>query len=85
MKPEQIKEFSSIISDIGKNPDRLAKGWFSEGGKEGRRAVNFHIKGPNVVVATRKGDFITILRDGIANRNVRDSLNRCVPDRELRD
>jgi RHS repeat-associated protein len=74
LKSGQIKEFSSIIGNIGRNPDRLVKGWFSGGGETGRRAVNFHIKGNDVVVASRKGEFVTALRNGIDNPNVQKAL-----------
>ncbi|MFA6113946.1 MAG: hypothetical protein WC729_08130 [Sphingomonas sp.] len=68
--------FKGIVESIGSRPDAVVNGTFSGGGPGGRIAAQFRIKGADVVVTSRKGDFITILKDGIKNPNVRNAISK---------
>ena len=66
---------TDLIQDIGKSPDKVVAGsWrgLGEGGKVG--AAEFRIKGSDVVVTKPKGEFVTILKDGVDNKFVRSAL-----------
>jgi RHS repeat-associated protein len=68
------ERFRAIVEGIASDPDRVVGGYFSGGGESGRRAVNFIIKGDDVVVTSRKGEFVTALKGGISNPNVQQAL-----------
>jgi RHS repeat-associated protein len=66
---------TKLINEIGRNPAQVASGvWrgLGEGGKVG--PAEFRIKGADVVVTTPKGDFVTILKDGINNKFVQAAI-----------
>lgn len=68
-----VDRFREIVTNIGTRPDRVTNGSFlGEGGK--RFAAQFRIKGNDVVVSKRNGDFVTILKDGINNPSVQQSM-----------
>jgi RHS repeat-associated protein len=65
-----------LINDIGRNPTQVVSGlWrgLGEGGKIGQ--AEFRIKGSDVVVTTPKGEFVTILKNGIENKFVQAAIN----------
>ena len=70
-----------IIDNIVKNPDEVVKGkWRGQGEvlPNGNRAdgpVDFIIKGNDVVVA-KKGEFITVLKDGVNNARVKEARGK---------
>lgn len=72
--PEDREKFQRIIDDIMDNAtERLTgewRGWSDE--------VIFHIKGKDVVITDKAGDFITILKGGIHNARVKNARNRKV-------
>jgi RHS repeat-associated protein len=70
----QIQRFRGIVERIGTRPDRVVNGMFSGGGEAGRRAVQFRILGNDVVVTSRTGEFVTILKDGRNNGWVQQAL-----------
>jgi hypothetical protein len=58
-----------LIEEIRTSPDRVIEGAF-----RGQGAVQFFIKGEDVVVTTLTDDFVTILKGGINNPSVRRAL-----------
>lgn len=65
----------SLIENIGKNPDKVVRGTFAGQGPAGTRgAVQFRIKGEDVVVTKPNGTFVTILRNGTSNPSVQQAL-----------
>ncbi|HET9639516.1 MAG TPA: RHS repeat-associated core domain-containing protein, partial [Allosphingosinicella sp.] len=68
--------FRGLINSIVKGADRVATGTFRGQGPGGTRGVvQFFVKGRDVVVA-RKGEFVTILKNGITNPSVQQALRR---------
>lgn len=71
---EDREEFQHIIDDIMENAtERVTgdwRGWSNE--------VTFHIKGDDVVITDKAGDFITILKGGIHNARVKNARKRKV-------
>jgi filamentous hemagglutinin len=61
------------IHEIFNHPDEIRDGTFSgqgnvlPSGSHARGAVWFYAKGQDVVVTDKLGNFVTILKDGIAN------------------
>jgi filamentous hemagglutinin len=67
--------FKDKIEDIATNPDRVVNGTFAGQGENGGRGpVQFRIKGRDVVITTRKGAFVSILKDGINSTSVRQAI-----------
>ncbi|HEX5304786.1 MAG TPA: hypothetical protein VFW82_01730 [Dyella sp.] len=67
---------TKLINDIGSNPSQVVSGsWRGLGEGGGIGSAEFRIKGANVVVTTVKGEFVTILKDGINNSFVRSALD----------
>jgi RHS repeat-associated protein len=76
-----VERFREIVTRIGTRPDRVVNGTFS-GGEGGRRAVQFRIQGSDVVVTSRAGEFVTVLKNGINNTNVQRALRSvCINSR----
>ena len=64
-----------IINEIGTNPEKIVNGTFAGQGADGARgAVQFRIKGTDVVVTKLDGTFVTILQNGINNSSVKSAL-----------
>ncbi len=69
--------FRAIIETIGRRPDRVVNGIFPGRGPRGAFGpVQFRIRGRDVVVTTRRGEFITIMRNGASHNQVRQALRR---------
>lgn len=74
--------FRDIITNIVSNADRSVAGTFAGQGANGARgAVQFFIKAKDVVVTTPKGEFVTILKDGITNTSVQNALKAATRSR----
>jgi RHS repeat-associated protein len=70
-------KFKGMVESIATKPDRVVNGTFRGQGPDGGRGpVQFRIKGPDVVMTTRKGEFISILKNGITNSSVRQALKQ---------
>ena len=66
-KEEDRIKFGQITSDIYNNPDEIRRGkWRGQQGD-----VSFYIKGNDVVVVNSGGEYITTLKDGVNNANVK--------------
>jgi filamentous hemagglutinin len=66
-----------IVNDIGSNPDKVVAGKFAgqgAGSGASRGDVFFRIKGNDVVVTKLDGGFVTILKDGVYNKSVKNAL-----------
>ncbi|MGK3144345.1 VENN motif pre-toxin domain-containing protein [Pantoea sp. C2G6] len=66
-----------IINDIGSHPDKVIAGKFAGQGTgvgASRGDVFFRIKGSDVIVTKPDGSFVTILKDGINNTSVKNTL-----------
>ncbi|EPJ6627310.1 hypothetical protein KAE42_003564, partial [Acinetobacter baumannii] len=64
------------IENIARHPDKVVRGTFAgQGPMNTRGAVQFRIKGQDVVVTKPDGTFVTILRNGINNPSVKQALN----------
>ncbi len=69
------KTLEDTINDIVKNPDAAYEGTFLGQGSGGLRGdVNFYAKGNDVVVTTPSGSFVTIMKDGMNNTSVVNSI-----------
>jgi RHS repeat-associated protein len=71
---EGVERFKSIVTDIGTRPDRVVNGTFR--GQGGRVAAQFRIKGSDVVVTSRRGEFVTVLKNGINSTSVQNALKQ---------
>jgi filamentous hemagglutinin len=73
--PADRARMIDMINEIGGNPERSIRGSFRGQGLGGTRGpVEFRLKGNDVVVTTPDGNFVTILKDGINNPSVIDTL-----------
>ncbi len=73
--PADKRLFESMVDDIANNYDMALPGQFAgQGLGGGHGAVLFRIKGNHVVITKPDGEFVSILRDGISNRNVQKAL-----------
>jgi RHS repeat-associated protein len=69
--------FRGLINSIVKGAERVATGTFLGQGPGGSRGpVVFFVRGRDVVVTNRKGEFVTILKNGITNSSVQQALRR---------
>jgi len=67
--------FRGTLESIGNKPDRVVDGTFSDQGPNGTRGpVQFRIQGSDVVVTTRNGKFVTVLKGGINNTSVQTAI-----------
>ncbi len=67
---------TKLIYEIGQKPSKVAFGVWRGLGSEGKLGpAEFRIKGSDVVVTTLKGEFVTILQDGIKNKFVQAAIN----------
>jgi RHS repeat-associated protein len=69
-----IERLRQRIIGMATRPERVVNGTFSGGGAGGRIAAQFRITGRDVVVTSRSGEFITVLRNGINSASVRNAL-----------
>lgn len=69
--------FRQIIEAVGTRPSRVVNGTFRGQGPGGSRGpVQFRIRGSTVVVTSRRGEFITILKNGASDPVVRQALRK---------
>jgi hypothetical protein len=67
--PVHRAQLRRLIVEITTSPERVVEGTF-----RGQGAVNFFIKGEDVVVTTPTVDFVTILKGGMHNPAVQRAL-----------
>ena len=67
--PAHRAQLRHLIEAIRTSPDKVVEGIF-----RGQGAVQFFIKGEDVVVTTPTDDFVTILKGGINNPSVQRAL-----------
>ena len=70
--PEARHFLKEEIKNIYENPDETCYGSWA-GQKEN---VNFFIKGNDVVICKKSGEFITIMKDGVNNERVKNARNK---------